>query len=207
MESSQGQQQHFANLGMRDTVAEQTILRGHGRANARIRAKLDWNQMDNEEREAIPAWTRGEPLSFDHLLLSSINRAVEATGSAWVPFENVQTLEEDNGEQFLATYYEEQKIRKEKVTPHAHNDRCQCLSCAMNPIPLPSRRTAESAAAGSGVAALSLGSKTYDVDGGGSSSDEDYEDYDDSNQRIDWKLENTKKVRTGDAIGAAPQFN
>ena len=54
VEQMQGQQQHFANLGMQSEVADDYIMRGMCRSNARIRQRLDWNEVELEHRERVP---------------------------------------------------------------------------------------------------------------------------------------------------------
>ena len=137
VESSQGQQQHFANVGMWDEVADQYILRGTCRGNARICAKLLWNEQTQEKREAVPSFLRGEPLHFDHVLLASINGKIKASGSDWVPFKNLFDIKEDNGEAFLSAYYRQQQVRNNNTMVNKLNSRCQCIDCAANPVDLP----------------------------------------------------------------------
>ena len=48
VEQMQGQQQHFANLSMRSEVADEYIMRGMCRSNARIQQRLNWNEMESE---------------------------------------------------------------------------------------------------------------------------------------------------------------
>ena len=136
-ESAQGQQQHFANVGMRDTIADQYILRGMCRGNARIRQRLLWNEMPQDMRERIPSLLRGEPQHFDHLLLGHINKTVKDSGSPWVPFQNLFEIKADNGEQFLSAYKKAQDRRAKTVPVNRHNSRCQCPQCAGNPVDLP----------------------------------------------------------------------
>ena len=143
VESAQGQQQHFANVGMADKNADQYILRGTARGNARIRQKLLWNELPTESRERIPAQFRGEPLHFDHLLLDSINKKVAETGATWVPFRDVFPILQDTGEQFLSAYKNQQRVRQKEEPVHTKNNRCQCALCARNPHPLPWKRKAE----------------------------------------------------------------
>jgi len=138
VESSQGQQQHYGNNGMGAKTADDHILRGHARANVRIRAKLAWNEGEN--RKDIPAWMRGVPFFYDHLRLGMINEVTSATVGAsmgWTPFDEVHKIPADNGERFLSEYFEAEKVRKQQFPPDRLSDRCTCNDCMRNLDPLP----------------------------------------------------------------------
>lgn len=153
VESAQGQQQHYANVGMRDEVAEQYILRGHARANLKMREKAKWNDMEGWERESIPVWLRGVPFYHDEHHLGRINEQVErgreGLGSSWVPFPDVKGLPDNNGERFLGSYFNEQKQRGGGVD----GQRCPCGECANNIVPLSFLGGGEAAAGTTAMAA------------------------------------------------------
>lgn len=142
VESAQGQQQHYANVGMRDAVAEQYILRGHARANMKVREKVRWNNIEDEKkRESIPVWLRGVPFYYDEHHLWCINQNVVAgrqnDNDDWVPFGEAEVLPEDNGERFLAAYAAEQKARRAsgavaKDKAVGRLARCPCTKCLNN---------------------------------------------------------------------------
>ena len=183
VEQMQGQQQHFANVGMRSAVADEYILRGMCRSNARIRQRIMWNESQSDDREKMPVWLRGEPLHFDHLLLAQINEKVQQTGASWSPFNNLFQIQDDTGEQFLSDYKKQQDQRNKTVPVDPHNNRCQCNQCAGNPQVLPWKRQQQTLPTNpeqQEIAQLPFAKLPPMIGCDGESDDEDYPTFDNS---------------------------
>ena len=142
VESAQGQHQHYGNSGMNSERADEFILHGHARANAKKRARLLWNTNGGEWRDKMPSWMRGLPLFYDHLRLKKINDEAATVIHGWVPFSDVFNVKEDNGERFLSEYYREQQQRDQQRNSNDKIERCPCLACASSLDPLPHRKKA-----------------------------------------------------------------
>ena len=138
---------HFANTGMRETLADNLNLAGTARYNLAIRHKLKIARLStNTERYAarakIPAaWETVVPFS-NHTELAYINSlATEAGHSNAVPFPNAEPLLEDNGERFFSEYLTWLKETKPKQD---ENDMCLCLVCqpssTASPPPIPQQK-------------------------------------------------------------------
>jgi len=101
---------HFANCGMRDTLADNLNLAGTARYNLGIRHKrslASGNEKgvlsDPEQRRKIPAgWERVVPY-FNHSELWHVNKMANAAGCCH-PFPHAEILPADNGERFFSEY-------------------------------------------------------------------------------------------------------
>ena len=138
VESFHGTLAHFANLNMNPLLADILNLQGTARYNVQQRHKLLISQDDPPPVEAncVPQYFYTLPLFYNHTHLWFINDLAEQAGfKDWIPFQNVESLPEDNGERFFSEYLD--VLEKNKQYPaHPQNDRCQCPVCAENPIPL-----------------------------------------------------------------------
>ena len=132
LENFHGKQAHFGNCGMRTSLADFLAITGCARHNVRIRFKKEGLESRVQD---LPAWTRAEPLFFNHSDLAVVNELATSLGVE-APFPNARELAEDNGEKFMSEYLIEQRERHKTVLPHRENDRCQCRSCAKNDMPL-----------------------------------------------------------------------
>lgn len=159
LESFHEVEAHMANTGMRASLADILSLRGTARFNVRIRERIRIDSLPRDIKERVPSWLRGIPAFYDHSLLEVLNQQAAAVGASR-PFPFVRpTPKENNGELFLSEYFHAQVKRNRELTPSLFNTRCQCSSCAGNPIPLPHEiESAAAAAMGSdsdgGVASL-----------------------------------------------------
>jgi hypothetical protein len=119
---------HFANGGMRNSLADNLNLTGTARYNLTIRHKLRiGNSMSLEQRRKMPgAWETVVPY-FNHSELSWINSLAEEAGcSENLPFPYVEELPEDNGERFFSKYLEWKQLVKPSCD---ENDICMCSAC------------------------------------------------------------------------------
>lgn len=127
---------NFGNSGMSKNLADILHLAGTARYNANIREKIMSQKMSIDERKQVPAHYLNIPKYFNHAELDIINKNASKVGIETPPFVNLRIPKEDNGERFFSQYLFQQKERNDKVTPHINNDRCQCILCANNEVPL-----------------------------------------------------------------------
>jgi hypothetical protein len=147
LESFHEVEAHMANTGMRASLADILSLRGTARFNVRIRERLRIDSLDRDIKERVPAWLRGIPAFYDHSYLAVLNQQAAAVGAS-CPFPFARpTPTENNGELFLSEYFHAQQRRNKELSPSLFNNRCQCLSCERNPIPLPHEIESAAAAA------------------------------------------------------------
>ena len=92
--------------------------------------------MDPQEKKLVPAWLHGVPVFYKHSNLAALNDNAASVGAP-LPFSNVHTLPEDNGEVYLSEYFKVQQRCNAELKPHPKNDRCPCCLCANNSMPLP----------------------------------------------------------------------
>jgi hypothetical protein len=129
---------HFGNSSMRSSLCDALNLAGTARYNLNIRHKIRISQQPLEVRQNMPSCWEVIPSYYNHVQLVHLNRmAVDARyPDDVVPFPFVEALPPDNGERFFSEYLLQLKEIRQQYRPHRLNDRCQCLSCASNPIPL-----------------------------------------------------------------------
>jgi hypothetical protein len=127
---------NFGNSGMSKNIADILHLSGTSRYNASIREKLMAQKYTEDERKQVPSHYLNVPKYYNHGELDIINKNAEKAGITSPPFLHVRIPNEDNGERFFSQYLFQQKERNERVTPHLNNERCQCVLCASNTVPL-----------------------------------------------------------------------
>jgi len=135
LESFHDNLSHFANCGMRGSLADNLHLTGTARYNLTMRHKrrltsscLTPLSLQNPQRKKIPAAFEGTASFFNHSELSHINQmAIDAGMSPNnLPFDAVETLPVDNGERFFSEYLSWHRSTKPK------NDlqgQCLCNMC------------------------------------------------------------------------------
>ena len=129
---------HFANSGMRDSLADNLNLCGTARYNLSIRHKraliATANQqvaITEEERKRIPVgWEKVVPY-FNHTELSYVNDMAKQLG-ARVPFPRAEPLQDDTGERFFSEYM---TVSKPHLLPNSDTNLCLCTSCEAPKLP------------------------------------------------------------------------
>ena len=121
---------HFANCGMRDTLADNLNLAGTSRCNLLIRHKRSFLTPEKtaknsgewmENRKRIPAaWEKVVP-HFNHTELSYVNAMANAVGCE-SPFPYAETLPSDDGERFFS-----QCMTTLKKISHKRGEEGECL--------------------------------------------------------------------------------
>ena len=128
LESFHGLLAHFANCGMRSSLADNLNLTGTARYNLGIRMKLRIASIASlEVRSKMPgAWETVLPY-FNHSELNWVNSlAVECGIEDKLPFPCAEQLGKDTGERFFSEYMEWIDSVKPRVD---ENDMCLCVSC------------------------------------------------------------------------------
>ena len=125
---------HFANGGMRDSLADNLNLSGTARYNIAIRHKKKLAQRTRQEnpsqsyllqRKTIPAaWERQVPY-FNHSELWFVNGMAGRLGMA-LPFPDAERLQADNGERFFSEYITIFRPAQQKYSASGF---CLCPSC------------------------------------------------------------------------------
>ena len=126
----------YGNTNMRESLSDTLHLTGTCRHNKSIDERTRYEQMSPEERAKVPTFLHGEPAFFNDSDLNVINQKARSVGIAHDVHEGVTPLMEDNGERFFSAYLRQQQERNKMLPVHPLNDRCQCTSCANNPVPL-----------------------------------------------------------------------
>ena len=123
---------HFANTGMRHTLADFLGLGGIALHNLRIRYRLKIAKMAPSDRAKIPVGFHRSPPFTNHLRLShnnALGRKAGLTVDVHQP-KDVEILQPDNGEKFLYEYYKEQQAREKAGIGNDDNiNRCLCQAC------------------------------------------------------------------------------
>ena len=129
---------HFANSGMRNSLADNLNLMGTARYNLAIRYKrtLIVDNNNNKTRRApiidrrtIPgAWEKVLPF-HNHSELAYVNRMAAALNLP-DPFPYAEPLPKDNGERFFSEYL---TIYKPATLPYDDDDICICVDCNAAP--------------------------------------------------------------------------
>ena len=128
LESFHGILAHFANCGMRNSLADNLNLTGTARFNLGIRNKLRLlSTTTREQRKKMPgSWETVTPY-FNHSELAWVNSLAKDCGiTEKIPFQGTEELVNDTGERFFSEYM--QWIRATKPTVNDF-DMCQCKSC------------------------------------------------------------------------------
>ena len=129
---------HFGNSGMRRSLADSLNLTGTARYNHDIRYKLRLVNLSAEEqllRKRVPASWETEVPFYNHSELHWINKMATTAGidALLLPFQNLETLPEDNGERFFSCYLSWLR----QVKPRRDdNEMCLCVKCGpADPLP------------------------------------------------------------------------
>ena len=133
LESFHDRVAHFANGGMRPSLADILNLRGTAQYNRTVRHKR--KAIDGPKTNRPAGW-RPHVDYFDHCDLDVVNKLATDVGLS-APFPDTEKLGEYTGEKFFSEYLVEQKWRNASYPPHRLNDRCQCPACASNSQCLP----------------------------------------------------------------------
>jgi hypothetical protein len=131
---------HFANCGMRSSLADNLNLTGTARYNMTIRHKLRLARTlpQSAARRKMPgAWEDIVPY-FNHSELQWINQLAVKAGATMVPFGVVETLVDDTGERFFSEYLDWMRVTAPKYDV---NDRCLCTQCGLAPATSPIEMT------------------------------------------------------------------
>ncbi len=132
---------HFANSGMRDSLADCLNLSGTARYNLAIRHKRSLMLSTvaagaQVDRKNIPsAWEKVTPY-YNHSELGYVNNMARAIGLI-PPFPNAEQLPQDNGERFFSEYM---ACCRPGVLNVDSNDRCRYNLCARNPPAIISKK-------------------------------------------------------------------
>jgi len=133
---------HFANCGVRNSLADNLNLAGTARYNLAIRHKRSLVLRENpkvlneklvseqqEQRKKMPAgWEDVAPF-FNHTELSHVNAMAKDVGCSQLPFQNAEQLPEDNGERFFSEHMTT-TMPSLKGTKHGEFDQCLCALCS-----------------------------------------------------------------------------
>jgi hypothetical protein len=131
---------HFANCGMRNSLADNLNLTGTCRYNLSIRHKLRLSSksafgIDFNTRRKMPSGWEGVVPYFNHSELNWINQLAIKAGSNKVPFHVVEPLRPDSGERFFSEYLVWLNSTRPKFNAQ---DCCLCQECggtAHPPLP------------------------------------------------------------------------
>lgn len=121
---------HFANGGMRCSLADFLGMAGIALYNLKIRYRLKMGMLDPRERKKIPTALHGAPHFTNHLRMSLNNTLAREAGLTLDVHTYVEILQQDNGERFFSEYLFEQSERIEcGVRYHKETNRCLCNNC------------------------------------------------------------------------------
>jgi hypothetical protein len=121
---------HFANGGMRCSLADFLGMAGIALYNLKIRYRLKMRMLDPKERKKIPTAFHGAPHFTNHLRMSLNNTLAREAGLTLDVHKAVEILQQDNGERFFSEYLFEQLERIERgVSNHIETNRCLCDDC------------------------------------------------------------------------------
>ena len=134
---------HFANGGMRHTLADYLGLGGIALYNRRIRYRLKLAKLKPEERAKVPVGFQTSPHYTDHLRLSHNNNLGRVAGlqvDVHKP-SDVEILQPDNGERFFYEYWlQEQERVKQGVMKDEKTNQCLCKACGFVSNPYRKRK-------------------------------------------------------------------
>jgi len=119
---------HFANCGMRSSLADNLNLTGTARFNLGIRTKLRIASIpSSEQRSKMPsAWESVIPY-FNHSELAWVNSLARECGiNTTIPFPFAEQLSEDTGERFFSEYIQWMRLEKPVIN---ELDMCLCVAC------------------------------------------------------------------------------
>jgi hypothetical protein len=121
---------HFANGGMRRSLADFLGMAGVAYYNRKIRFRAHVARLDPCERAKIPSAFHRAPQYTNHLRLSLINQLGKAAGLSDDIHGYAETLPRDNGERFFSEYFFQQVEREENGAEYERvTNRCLCTDC------------------------------------------------------------------------------
>ena len=125
---------HFANTGMRHTLADFLGIAGLALYNLRIRYRHKLAELPAAKRAEVPVAFQNSPAFTNHLRLSQNNKLALQAGLDSNVHKNVEILQPDNGERFLYEYYLQEIQRKnDGIQNDPKTNRCLCKDCGLNP--------------------------------------------------------------------------
>jgi hypothetical protein len=127
LESYHDRAAHFANIGMRASLADSLNLAGTAIHNLKIRHKRSIMPLSEKERRLIPStWEKVLP-DFNHTELCYINNLALSVGCTEAPpHSQMQRFCMKTGERFFSQYFTSRfHLQKWDVL-----DRCCCISCS-----------------------------------------------------------------------------
>ena len=121
---------HLANTGTNSELADIIIMGGIAEFNVQCRFKAMTNSCRLQgQKRTTPAHFEDIPPFSDHSLLSFINSEARRCGLPDL-FSNVTPINPDNGEVFLAKYFEEQMVRNRTTGQDSITSMCLCADCS-----------------------------------------------------------------------------
>jgi hypothetical protein len=121
---------HFANGGMRRSLADFLGMAGVAYYNRKIRYRAHVARLDPRERAKIPSAFHRAPQYTNHLRLSLINQLGKAAGLSDDIYGYAETLPPDNGERFFSEYLFQQVEREEDGAQYERvTNQCLCTDC------------------------------------------------------------------------------
>ena len=121
---------HFANGGMRYTLANFLGMAGLALYNLRIRFRLKVATMNPSKRASIPSSFQDLPAFTNHLRPSYNSDLARNAGVKADVHKDVEILQKDNGERFLYEYYLAQQQRENNgIKSDPSNNCCLCRNC------------------------------------------------------------------------------
>jgi len=115
---------HFANSGMRDSLADNLHLAGTARYNLAIRHKRILLTLEKGPRSITPAgWEKVVPF-WNHAELGYVN-AMAIAVNCMPPFPKAEPVHKDTGERFFSEYIKSVNPTKERY----NGDHCWCTIC------------------------------------------------------------------------------
>ena len=134
---------HFANGGMRSSLADYLGMAGIAYYNLRIDFRLKLAKMTPAKRAKVPIEFQDSPHYTNHLRLSFNNLLGRQAGLPIDVHNDVVVLQPDNGERFFYEYYLQQKNREaQAVGNDKTTKRCLCQACGWVDNPYRKRKEA-----------------------------------------------------------------
>lgn len=124
---------HYANVGMRPTLADALTIGGIANHNVKKRHKYKRNQrlLAGEDWEAdIPLHFADEPKYWNHSQLKALNDSAARKGLSKVFLDVDYLNDKDNGEKFGSEYFVGQEKRNQTCGWNEETSLCNCSECA-----------------------------------------------------------------------------
>jgi hypothetical protein len=121
---------HFGNTGMDAELADSLNLAGTARYNMKVRLKHALITGEVQPDPNLPVYWQKVVNHWDHSELEKINQLAHDAEATNLPFQNLELLNEDNGERFFSVYLKQEKERQQSTYNDPRSDHCQCDKCA-----------------------------------------------------------------------------